>query len=57
MLFEVPPAMVDRVSLMPDGQRFVMVQPEPEVVNPPEVVVIPRFLEEIAARLNLKPSR
>jgi Tol biopolymer transport system component len=56
VLFEVPQAMVDRVSLMPDGRRFVMVQPEPEVVNPSEMVVIPRFLDEIAARLNLKPS-
>jgi hypothetical protein len=35
---------------MPDGQHFLMVRPEPEVVTPPEVVVIPTVFDEIAAR-------
>lgn len=50
-LFEVPLPMVDRLTLMPDGQRFVMVKPQPEEESPLQIVVIPGFLEETKARL------
>jgi hypothetical protein len=51
VLFEVPLAMVETFSVTPDGQRFVMVKPEPERENPLQVVVIPSFLEEMKVRL------
>jgi hypothetical protein len=56
-LFEVPQGMVDRISVTPDGQRFVMIQPEPEQIKPPEIVIVPRFLDDISTRLTLKQPR
>jgi serine/threonine-protein kinase len=53
-LFEVPVRMIDTVALMPDGQHFVMVKPEPEEESPLQIVVIPGFLEEMRARLAAK---
>jgi serine/threonine-protein kinase len=49
-LFEVPLPMVDRLTLTPDGERFVMVQPQPEEETPLQIVAIPGFLEETKAR-------
>jgi hypothetical protein len=51
-LFEVPLLMVDRLTLMPDGQRFAMVQPPPEEETPLQMVAIPGFLEETTSRLS-----
>jgi hypothetical protein len=53
-LFDVPLPMVDRLTLTPDGQRFVMVQPQAEEETPLQIVVIPSYLEETKARLSAK---
>jgi serine/threonine-protein kinase len=53
-LFEVPLPMIDRLTLTPDGQRFVMVQPQLEEENPLQIVVIPGFLEETKAHFASK---
>jgi serine/threonine-protein kinase len=53
-LFEVPLPMVDRLTLTPDGQRFVMVETQPEEETPLQIVVIPGFLDETKARLSAK---
>jgi hypothetical protein len=53
-LFEAPLPMVDRLTLTPDGQRFVMVQTQPEEETPSQIVVIPGFLEETKARFSAK---
>jgi dipeptidyl aminopeptidase/acylaminoacyl peptidase len=53
-LFEVPLLMVDRLTLMPDGQRFAMVQPPPEEETPLSMVAIPGFLEETTSRVSAR---
>jgi Tol biopolymer transport system component len=50
-LFEAPFAMIDMFSVSPDGQRFLMVKPDPEEESPLEIVVIPGFLDEMKSRL------
>lgn len=40
-----------RYDVTADGQRFLMVKPEPREEAPLQIVVIPDFVEEMKARL------
>jgi hypothetical protein len=55
-LFDMPVGSVEKINPTPDGQ-FVLIQPEPEAVNPLEVVVVPTFLQEIRTRVRFRETR